>query len=88
MVEAMEQKDAAALKTALSTMRPSNLAEPEDLSELLSLLTQAKNRENKSSELREAIQYADMVVQYVNDGSGTPDLITKAVQQLKESVGQ
>ena len=83
MVEAMEQNDAAALKTALSTMRPSNLAEPEDLNELLTLLIQAKNVHSKSTELREAIDYADMVVQYVNDGSGTLDLIQKATARLK-----
>jgi len=83
MTKAMEAKDVVALKTALSTMRPSNLAEPEDLSELLTLLTQAKNIRDKSTELREAIDYADMVVQYVNDGSGTRDLIQKAISRLK-----
>ena len=83
MQQAMQDKDAAALKTALATMRPSNLAEPEDLAELLTLLTQAKNVRDKSTALREAIDYADMVVQYVNDGSGTHDLIKKATQQLR-----
>ena len=84
MTKAMESQDVVALKTALSTMRPSNLAEPEDLSELLTLLTQAKNVRDKSTELREAIDYADMVVQYVNDGSGTHDLIQKATRRLRE----
>jgi len=84
MLKAMQDKDVAALKTALTTMRPSNLAEPEDLSELLTLLTQAKEVRDKPTELREAIDYADMVVQYVNDGSGTHDLIRKATQQLKQ----
>ena len=83
----MQSQDTAALKTALATMRPSNLAEPEDLSELLPLLTQAKNVRDKSTSLREAIDYADMVVQYVNDGSGTRDLITKAMQQLRKAQG-
>ena len=55
----------------------------DDETELLVLLTEAKNVRNKSIELREAIQYADMVVQYVNDGSGTRDLIAKATQRLK-----
>ncbi len=87
MLEAMQSQDTAALKTALATMRPSNLAEPEDLSELLPLLTQAKNVRDKSTSLREAIDYADMVVQYVNDGSGTRDLITKAMQQLRKAQG-
>lgn len=55
----------------------------DDETELLVLLTEAKNVRDKSTELREAIQYADMVVQYVNDGSGTRDLIAKATQRLK-----
>ena len=83
MIEAMQQQDAAALKTALATMRPSNLAEPEDLTELLALLTKARQLANKSEAQRDAIQYADMVVQYVNDGSGTHDLIQKATLQLQ-----
>lgn len=82
MKKAMQQ-DAATLKTALSTMRPSNLAEPEDLAELQALLAKARQVSNKSEALREAIQYADMVVQYVNDGSGTPDLIAKATHLLR-----
>ena len=84
MLKAMEAEDLMALKTAISTMRPGNLAEPEDLAELLPLLTEAKNVRDKTTELREAIQYADMVVQYVNDGSGTHDLIQKATKRLRE----
>ncbi|MCR5312218.1 MAG: glycoside hydrolase family 127 protein [Bacteroidaceae bacterium] len=74
------------LNVAINTMRPGNLAEPEDLNELLPLLTDSKNIQNKTTQLREAIQYADMVVQYVNDGSGTHDLITKATKNLKEAL--
>ena len=84
-----ERVDAAvsALNVAINTMRPGNLAEPEDLSKLLPLLTGAKeNVPNKTTELREAINYADMVVQYVNDGSGTHDLITKATKRLEEAL--
>ena len=77
---------ASALNVAINTMRPGNLAEPEDLSELLPLLTETKNIRNKTTELREAINYADMVVQYVNDGSGTHDLIEKALARLKEAL--
>lgn len=84
-----EQTDVDEARTALNlvinTMRPGNLAEPEDLSELLPLATQAKSVPNKSTELREAINYADMVIQYVNDGSGTKDLIEKALQRLKNT---
>ena len=76
----------SALNVAINTMRPGNLAEPEDLNELLPLLTDSKeNIPNKTTELREAINYADMVVQYVNDGSGTHDLIEKALKRLTEA---
>ena len=77
---------ASALNMVINTMRPGNLAEPEDLNELLPLLTDSKeNIPNKTTELREAINYADMVVQYVNDGSGTHDLIEKALKRLHEA---
>ena len=88
-VKELTQEDintaASALNMAINTMRPGNLAEPEDLNELLPLLTETKNIRNKTTELREAINYADMVVQYVNDGSGTHDLIQKALQRLTEA---
>jgi len=75
----------SALNVAINSMRPGNLAEPEDLAELLSLSTYLKeNVQNKSDELRSALRYADMVVRYVNDGSGTHDLIDKAVTRLKK----
>ena len=76
----------SALNVAINTMRPGNLAEPEDLNELLPLLSAAKNIPNKTTDLREAINYADMVVQYVNDGSGTHDLIEKAIQRLNTTI--
>ncbi len=77
---------ASALYMALNTMRPSGLAEPEDLAELLPLLSSAKEIPGKTTPLREAIDYADMVVEYVNNGSGTPDLIQKALSRLKEAL--
>ena len=70
----------------INTMRPGNLAEPEDLGELLQMLTKAKNNPDITTDLREAINYADMVVQYVNDGSGTRDLIDKALKRLVETM--
>ena len=77
----------SALNVAINTMRPGNLAEPEDLNNLIPMLTGAKeNVPNKTTELREAINYADMVVQYVNDGSGTHDLIEKATKRLEEAL--
>ena len=76
----------SALKAAMAVMRPGNLAEPEDLDNLLTLVTDSKeNIPNKTTALREAIDYADMVVQYVNDGSGTHDLIEKALKRLSEA---
>ena len=36
--------------------------------------------------LREAIDFADMVIQYVNDGSGTKDLIDRARTRLEEAL--
>ncbi len=72
-----------ALNMVINTMRPGNLAEPEDLSELQNLLTDTKEIRNKNTQVREAIDYADMVVGYVNGGSGTKDMIVKALDQLK-----
>ena len=76
---------ATSLNMVINTMRPGNLAEPEDLNELQNLLTETKEIRNKTTELREAIDYADMVVGYVNGGSGTKDMIVKALAQLKEA---
>lgn len=76
-------KAAAALNAALNTMRPGNLAEPEDLQELSQLVGQARELD-KSDEVRRALRYAQMVTKYVNDGSGTHDMITRATSQLRE----
>ena len=46
----------------------------------------AKRIRNKTTELREAIDYADMVVDYVNNGSGTHDFIDKAISGLQEAL--
>ena len=51
----------------------------------LAFRSRIKEIRNKTTELREAIDYADMVVGYVNDGSGTKDLIAKAIDRLKET---
>lgn len=78
---------ATALNTALNTMRPGNLPELEDLDELLPLLAKAKEKAagagKSDPKLQEAIEYAEMVVKYVSDGSGTQDMIDRAVKQLK-----
>jgi DUF1680 family protein len=79
-------KATSALNAAINTMRPGNLAEPEDLDALLRLTVQTKEIPNKSTRLREAIDFADMVIQYVNDGSGTKDLIDRAKTRLEEAL--
>lgn len=75
------------LSIAINTMRPGNLAELEDLNELLSLITHAKQHSSTpGSDLQKAIDYANMVVSYVNDGSGTRDMIQKACTLLKQEI--
>lgn len=80
-------KTAAALNAAINTMRPGNLPELEDLNELLPLLKKAKESKSASTKsYDDAIKYAEMVVKYVSDGSGTKDMIDKATTQLKAIV--
>ena len=79
-------KATSALNAAINTMRPGNLAEPEDLDALLRLVVETKEIPNKTTPLREAIDFADMVIQYVNDGSGTKDFIDRARQRLEEAL--
>jgi len=77
-------KTAAALNAALNTMRPGNLAEPEDLEPLQQLMekTHGQDWRSMSDEMRKAARYGQMVTKYVNDGSGTKDMIERAVKQL------
>lgn len=79
---------ASALNAAINTMRPGNLAEPEDLYPLSTLLRQASRviPADMTPTITEAIEYAEMVVAYVNDGSGTLDMIQKATERLKEAL--
>ena len=75
------------LNTIINTMRPGNLPELEDLEELNALLVRARNARDASSAARQdAIDYAEMVVSYVSDGSGTRDMIDRAVKQLKATL--
>lgn len=69
-------KTVSALNVALLTMRPGNLAEPEDLADLLAMM------ESRQGERSKDMNYARMVVRYVNDGSGTKDMIVKAMDAL------
>ena len=77
-----------ALNTALNTMRPGNLPELEDLDELLPLLDEAQRATAPSEALRQASDYAQMVVKYVSDGSGTADMIARATRQLRQALGK
>ncbi len=72
------------LNAAINTMRPGNLAELEDLGGLLSLLTDA--RALNSPALAGAIEYAEMIVAYVGDGSGTLDMIENASARLSAAL--
>ena len=82
--QAAIDKATASLNAALNSMRPGNLPELEDMEALLPLVEKAKAVANPSAELKEAIEYAEMVVKYVSDGSGTMDMIEKATAQLKQ----
>ena len=76
---------ATALNISIINMRPGNLPEPEDLTELLDLLRNAGEAAQASGARAEAITYAQMVVDYVNNGSGTHDMIQNAVTRLKST---
>lgn len=79
---------ASALNTSINTMRPGNLPEPEDLYPLSTLLRQADRVTSKEMvpALIEAIEHAKMVVTYVNDGSGTHDMIQNATERLRKAL--
>ena len=77
-------KAAGALNAVINTMRPGNLPELEDMDELMQLLEKAKQLPNDNEKANRAIAYANMVVRYVSDGSGTMDMIQRASNQLKE----
>lgn len=77
----------AKLNKAITTMRPGNLAEVEDLRPLTGLLRRAgKVDDNSAPTLREAVDYAQMVIKYVTDGSGTHDMISTAVERLRKEM--
>lgn len=79
----------SALNTAINTMRPGNLPEMEDLRPLSALLRRAGVvNDTTSPALKEAVAFAEMVMKYVSDGSGTRDMIDTAVARLKQATGQ
>ena len=75
------------LNTVINTMRPGNLAEINELNKLLVTLKQARQMASThpTPTLTDAIDYAEMVIKYVNDGSGTRDMIKDAEKRLEES---
>ena len=78
---------ASSMNSVVNGMRPGNLAEPEDLDDLRRLIRGARRATATNQQaLKEALQYADMVVRYVYDGSGTKDMIIKAETTLKEAL--
>lgn len=76
-------KTVAQLNASINTMRPGNLAELEDLNNLMSMLAKLKEKSSAGTEIKEAIEYAEMVVGYVSNGSGTMDMIRNAEKRLK-----
>jgi hypothetical protein len=77
-------KAASALNAIINAMRPGNLPELEDIDELQQLLEKAKTLPEDDEKANSARGYAGMVIRYVSDGSGTMDMIERAVRQLKE----
>jgi len=79
---------ATSLNVAINTMRPGNLPELEDLDKLLTVLRETKSADRsqytpaENAALADAIKYAEMVVEYVGDGSGTHDMIEEAINRL------
>ena len=80
--QAEVDKMTSVLKELINSMRPGNLPEIEDLAELNRLVAEATPSKS-DAKVKEALDYADMVVSYVTDGSGTSDMIERAVSQLK-----
>ena len=75
-------QSADALNAIINTMRPGNLPEPEDLDELIRLLEKVNQLPEKDETAHRTISYANMVIRYVSDGSGTRDMIDRAIRQL------
>ena len=75
---------ASRLSRLLNAMRPGTLPEPEDLQPLLALLAEVRpSGKAATPQGQRAVGYAEMVVRYVSDGSGTADMISKAIGMLK-----
>ncbi len=81
--QAEVDKITSELNQVINNMRPGNLPEIEDLAELNALTAAAKESGKTDEATTRAIDYATMVISYVTDGSGTSDMIERAVSQLK-----
>ena len=77
-------KMAGSMNAIINSMRPGNLPELEDMDELMMLLERAKKLPSDNEKANRAIGYANMVIRYVSDGSGTMDMIQRAINQIKE----
>lgn len=71
---------ATELNSVINSMRPGNLAEPQQLEPLFDLIYTYGKKD--TPEMHSAMEYANMVVRYVFDGSGTPDMIQKAIDGI------
>ena len=76
------EKSLSKLNAALTAMRPGNLAEMEDMEELKQLMQQVRALP-QTDVRRDALRRAERVVRYVTDGSGTKDMIQRAVEELR-----
>ncbi len=81
--QAEVDKMTSELSQVINNMRPGNLPEIEDLAELNALVTSVKESGKADAATVSALDYAQMVISYVTDGSGTRDMIERAVSQLK-----
>ena len=74
---------AADLNGVINNMRPGNLAELEDMQELMQVLEGVKKSGRQGAATKSAVNYAGMVIRYVSNGSGTLDMIERALKQLR-----
>ena len=74
---------AADLNGVINNMRPGNLAELEDMQELMQVLEGVKKSGRQDAATKSAVNYAGMVIRYVSNGSGTLDMIERALKQLR-----
>lgn len=81
MTQQAKEQDEQLIAT-LATMRPGNLAETEDLAPLYEQIERVQTLPSTPAH-QKAVEYARMVIQYVIDGSGTHDMIQRAIRQLQ-----